>query len=140
VTFRRGDGGTALADLADGSVDLLFLDAERTEYPAWWPHPMRVLRPGGLLVADNATSHPEEIAPLRALVEAEPGMVTITVGSARGSCSPCAGDGTYVVARCSGRAPRARLHPMRSDLNLALQIVAVGVCVLLRLTTPAGCW
>ena len=35
VTFRRGDGGTALADLADGSVDLLFLDAERTEYPAW---------------------------------------------------------------------------------------------------------
>ena len=25
---------------------------------------------------------------------------------------------------------------MRSDLNLALQIVAVGVCVLLRLTTP----
>ena len=29
---------------------------------------------------------------------------------------------------------------MRSDLNLALQIVAVGVCVLLRLTTLAGCW
>ena len=84
VTFRRGDGGTALADLADGSVDLLFLDAERTEYPAWWPHPMRVLRPGGLLVADNATSHPEEIAPLRALVEAEPGMVTITVGVGKG--------------------------------------------------------
>jgi predicted O-methyltransferase YrrM len=84
VTFRRGDGGTALADLADGSVDLLFLDAERTEYPAWWPHPMRVLRPGGLLVADNAISHPEEIAPLRALVEAEPGMVTITVGVGKG--------------------------------------------------------
>ena len=84
VTFRRGDGGTALADLADGAVDLLFLDAERTEYPAWWPHPMRVLRPGGLLVADNATSHPEEIAPLRALVEAEPGMVTITVGVGKG--------------------------------------------------------
>ena len=54
------------------------------EYPAWWPHPMRVLRPGGLLVADNATSHPEEIAPLRALVEAEPGMVTITVGVGKG--------------------------------------------------------
>ena len=84
VTFRRRDGGAALADLADGSVDLLFLDAERTEYPRWWPHPMRVLRPGGLLVADNATSHPEEIAPLRALVEAEPGMVTITVGVGKG--------------------------------------------------------
>ena len=33
VTFRRGDGGTALADLADGSVDLLFLDAERHGVP-----------------------------------------------------------------------------------------------------------
>jgi predicted O-methyltransferase YrrM len=84
VTFRSGDGGAVLAELADGSVDLLFLDAERTEYPAWWPHPMRVLRPGGLLVADNATSHPEEIAPLRDLVEAEPGMVTITVGVGKG--------------------------------------------------------
>ena len=31
-----------------------------------------------------ATSHPEEIAPLRALVEAEPGMVTITVGVGKG--------------------------------------------------------
>jgi predicted O-methyltransferase YrrM len=84
VEFRVADGGAALAELADGAVDLLFLDAERTEYPAWWPHPMRVLRPGGLLVADNATSHPEEIAPLRALVEAEPGMVTITVGVGKG--------------------------------------------------------
>lgn len=84
VTFRTGDGGAALAELADGAVDLLFLDAERTEYPAWWPHPMRVLRPGGLLVADNATSHPEEIAPLRALVAAEPAMVTITVGVGKG--------------------------------------------------------
>lgn len=84
VDFRVDDGGSVLAGLPDGGVDLLFLDAERTEYPAWWPHPMRVLRPGGLLVADNATSHPEEIAPLRALVEAEPGLVTITVGVGKG--------------------------------------------------------
>jgi predicted O-methyltransferase YrrM len=84
VTFRQCDGGAALADMADGSVDLLFLDAERVEYPSWWPHPMRVLRPGGLLVADNATSHPEEIAPLRELIRAEPGMVTITVGVGKG--------------------------------------------------------
>ncbi len=84
VTFRQGDGGAALADMADGSVDLLFLDAERVEYPSWWPHPVRVLRPGGVLVADNATSHPEEIAPLRALIQAEPGMLTTTVGVGKG--------------------------------------------------------
>ena len=82
VTFRVQDGGAALADMDDGVVDLLFLDAERTEYPSWWPHPVRVLRPGGVLVADNALSHPEEIAPLRDLLEQDPvvTMETIAVG------------------------------------------------------------
>ena len=84
VEFRVADGGAALAELADGAVDLLFLDAERTEYPAWWPHPARVLRPGGVLVADNALSHPAEIAPLRDLIEAEPGLVSTTIGVGKG--------------------------------------------------------
>jgi predicted O-methyltransferase YrrM len=82
VTFHAVDGGDHLAALPDESVDLLFLDAERTEYPGWWPHPLRVLRPGGLLVADNATSHPDEIAPFAALLHAAPGVTTTvaTVG------------------------------------------------------------
>jgi predicted O-methyltransferase YrrM len=84
VEFWVADGGAALAELADGAVDLLFLDAERTEYPAWWPHPARVLRPGGVLVADNALSHPAEMAPLRDLIEAEPGLVSTTIGVGKG--------------------------------------------------------
>jgi predicted O-methyltransferase YrrM len=68
VELRLADGGKGLASLGDGEVDLLFLDAERTEYPSWWPHPVRVLRSGGVLVADNALSHPEEIAPLHELL------------------------------------------------------------------------
>ena len=82
VDFRLEDGGEALAALSDGSVDLLFLDAERTEYPSWWPHPVRVLRAGGVLVADNALSHPDEIAPVEALLRADPALTvtTITVG------------------------------------------------------------
>ena len=84
VTFRLSDGGAALAELADGSVDLLFLDAERTEYPSWWPHPVRVLRAGGVLVADNALSHPAEIAPLRELIEREPRLCTTTIGVGKG--------------------------------------------------------
>lgn len=84
VSFRVSDGGAALAGYRDGELDLLFLDAERTEYPGWWPHPSRVLRPGGVLVADNATSHPEEIAALRALVEADPALVTTTIGVGKG--------------------------------------------------------
>ncbi len=72
VDLRLEDGG---------EVDLLFLDAERTEYSSWWPHPLRVLRPGGVLVADNALSHPDEIAPLRdLLVQDLTAVTTIPVG------------------------------------------------------------
>ena len=84
VTFRVEDGGTALAGLADGSVDLLFLDAERTEYPSWWPHPARALRVGGVLVTDNALSHPAEIAPLRDLIEQDGRLTTTTIGVGKG--------------------------------------------------------
>jgi len=81
VDLRLADGGTGLADFADGEVDLLFLDAERTEYPSWWPHPVRVLRSGGVLVADNALSHPDEIAPLETLLRQDlTAVTTIPVG------------------------------------------------------------
>lgn len=77
VQLHRGDGGAILAELPDGGVDLLFLDAERTEYPSWWPHPLRVLRTGGLLAVDNVLSHPDEVAPFLALL-ADSGRFTGT--------------------------------------------------------------
>jgi predicted O-methyltransferase YrrM len=83
VEFRQEDGGACLARLADGSVDLLFLDAERTEYPGWWPHPVRVVRPGGVLAIDNVLSHPDEVAPFLALMAREATMLvgtTVAVG------------------------------------------------------------
>lgn len=81
VEFRLGDGGEGLATLADAEVDLLFLDAERTEYSSWWPHPVRVLRAGGVLVADNALSHRDEIAPLEQLLVRDlTAVTTIAVG------------------------------------------------------------
>ncbi|HEX6352696.1 O-methyltransferase [Actinophytocola sp.] len=81
VEMRLEDGGAGLAALDDGTVDLLFLDAERTEYPSWWPHPVRVLRAGGVLVADNALSHPKEIAPLHDLLVRDlTAVTTIPVG------------------------------------------------------------
>jgi predicted O-methyltransferase YrrM len=73
------DAGVVLARLAPASVDLLFLDSERPEYPGWWPDLRRVLRPGGLLVVDNATSHLEQLAPFVALVEADPDFTTCLV-------------------------------------------------------------
>ncbi len=56
VDLVRRDAGPYLADLPERCVDFLFLDAERSQYASWWPHPVRVLAAHGLLVVDNASS------------------------------------------------------------------------------------
>ncbi len=43
-----------LSELGDGSVDAVFLDAIKSEYPDYLPASKRLLRHGGLLIADNA--------------------------------------------------------------------------------------
>ena len=75
----QDDAGRVLARQDDADYDLIFLDSERPEYPGWWPDIRRVLRPGGLLVVDNATSHPLEMEPFIALVNADPGFLTCLV-------------------------------------------------------------
>jgi predicted O-methyltransferase YrrM len=84
VELVTGDAGEYLAGLPDGAVDVLFLDAERTEYLGWWPHPLRVLRPGGLLAMDNVLSHPDEVADVRALLEADPTVASTVVDIGKG--------------------------------------------------------
>jgi len=84
VDLRQEDGGAYLAGLADGSLDLLFLDAERVEYPSWWPHPVRVLRPGAVLAIDNVLSHAEEVAPFLTLLAREPALVRATIAIGKG--------------------------------------------------------
>jgi predicted O-methyltransferase YrrM len=78
VQLRVEDVRDTLRAAPDAAWDLVFLDAERPEYPALWPDLVRTLRPGGLLAADNATSHAEEMAPFRALLEGD-GAWTSTV-------------------------------------------------------------
>lgn len=84
VELRVADGGAALAELADGALDALFLDSERPEYVGWWPHPRRVLRAGGLLIVDNVLSHPDEVAEFRGLVEADPDFSSTVVAVGKG--------------------------------------------------------
>ncbi|MBI4885643.1 MAG: class I SAM-dependent methyltransferase [Acidobacteria bacterium] len=79
ITLVHDDAGRFLRRSDHGAYDLVFLDSERPEYPGWWPHLRRLLRPGGVLVVDNATSHSEEMAPLVALVTADPGFATCVV-------------------------------------------------------------
>jgi predicted O-methyltransferase YrrM len=76
VELRTGDAADALRDSAGDAWDVVFLDAERPHYPGYWPDLARVIRPGGLIVADNAISHAEQMQPFRDVVEADPRTTT----------------------------------------------------------------
>ncbi len=86
----QDDAGKLLARQSDAAFDLIFLDSERPEYPGWWPEIRRVLRPGGLLVVDNATSHVAEMAPFVALVKADQQF---------SSCLVPVGNGEFMATR-----------------------------------------
>ena len=79
ITLVHDDAGRLLQRSDQSAYDLIFLDSERPEYPGWWPHLRRVLRPGGLLIVDNATSHVEQMAPFVALVNADAAFATCLV-------------------------------------------------------------
>lgn len=58
VTIMRTTGLDAiralLAEFGEGSFDLVFIDAVKSEYPDYWRACRGLIRPGGLVIADNA--------------------------------------------------------------------------------------
>ena len=92
ITQVHGEAGALLRRSADSSFDVVFLDSERSEYLGWWPDIKRVLRKGGLIVVDNATSHSAEMAPFVALVSADSDFTTCTVP---------VGNGEFLATRVS---------------------------------------
>ena len=62
VDLHQGDARSFLRTLSLHSFDLVFMDAERTEYLDYWGEVDRALKPGGVLVVDNAVEpKPEEL-------------------------------------------------------------------------------
>ncbi|GAB4040944.1 O-methyltransferase [Spirosoma gilvum] len=61
------------------SVDFIFLDSERNQYVGWLNQLLTVLRPGGLIVVDNAVSHEAELADFISMVQQSPGLDTSLV-------------------------------------------------------------
>ena len=57
--------GPALQTMAalTGPFDLVFLDADKENYPAYYERALELLRPGGLLVADNTLWSGKVLAP-----------------------------------------------------------------------------
>ena len=79
ITQANGEAGALLRNSPESSFDVVFLDSERSEYLGWWPDIKRVLRKGGILVVDNATSHAGELAAFIARVSADHDFTTCTV-------------------------------------------------------------
>ena len=101
ITQIHDDAGSVLKRTADATYDLIFLDSERSHYTAWWSHLRRVLRPGGLLIVDNATSHAHELASLVTLVSEDSDFT---------GCLVPVGKGEYLAVKSGGRAaPAAQL-------------------------------
>lgn len=92
ITLVPDDAGRLLERTAQSAYDLIFLDSERLEYPGWWPHLRRVLRPGGLLIVDNSTSHVEQLTTFVALVMAD---------SEFASCLVPVGKGEFLAVKTS---------------------------------------
>jgi predicted O-methyltransferase YrrM len=54
VAVVEGRAADVLAALADGSADAMFIDADKASYPRYLDEAMRILRPHGLVMVDNA--------------------------------------------------------------------------------------
>jgi predicted O-methyltransferase YrrM len=78
--------GEALEVLSaiDDVFDLVFLDAAKTEYEAYFELARERVEPGALVVADNVLSHPEELGSYIEARRADPGLLTVTVPLDRG--------------------------------------------------------
>ncbi|MEZ6036933.1 MAG: O-methyltransferase [Planctomycetota bacterium] len=53
VEVVLGPAAETLARIPDGSADAMFVDADKTGYVGYLQHAMRIVRPGGAILADN---------------------------------------------------------------------------------------
>jgi predicted O-methyltransferase YrrM len=60
-----GRGLDVLPRLTDSAYDLVVIDADQAEYPAYLEPTLRLLRPGGLLAVDHALLHDQVADPAR---------------------------------------------------------------------------
>jgi len=78
VEIMQGRAAETLAALP-GPFDLAFLDADRPSYLTYLEMVVPKLRPGGLLIADNVTSHAHELQDYLRRVKSHPQLFAVTV-------------------------------------------------------------
>lgn len=78
VDIIEGPAADTLANLPS-PFDLVFLDADRPSYLAYLELVVPKLRSGGILIADNATSHAQELQDYLRRVKSHPQLFALTV-------------------------------------------------------------
>ena len=63
ITLQQGEALEILKSLPDSETDLVFIDADKRNYSAYYRESMRLLRVGGWIIADNALWYGGVLAP-----------------------------------------------------------------------------
>jgi predicted O-methyltransferase YrrM len=84
VRSMLGPAPVVLPRLADANYDLVFLDGPKDEYPALLDHARRLLRPGGLLVADDVLGGEQGPAALVRSLADDPAWTSLLLPLANG--------------------------------------------------------
>ena len=83
VEIVTGRAAETLPKLS-GPFDFVFLDADRASYLTYLELVLPQVVAGGLIVADNVTSHPEELTAYLARVKSHPALFSVTVPIGKG--------------------------------------------------------
>ena len=78
VDIIAGRAADSLSTLP-GPFDVVFLDADRPSYLAYLGLVVSKLRSGGILIADNVTSHAQELQDYLRRVKSDPQLFAVTV-------------------------------------------------------------
>jgi predicted O-methyltransferase YrrM len=83
VELIEADAIVVLQELQD-VFDVVFIDAEKSQYEHYFAHARQRVEPGGLVVADNVLSHREELEDYSRARQSDPTLVSTTVPLDRG--------------------------------------------------------
>ncbi|MBK1649646.1 O-methyltransferase [Rhabdochromatium marinum] len=83
IVLLQGEAQAVLKDLND-PYDLIFLDADRSKYMDMIKDISRLLKNGGLIICDNASSHESELAEFTAYLKSQQNFSTSLVPVGKG--------------------------------------------------------
>jgi caffeoyl-CoA O-methyltransferase len=83
VELIEADALDVLHELED-IFDMVFIDAEKSQYEHYFAHARQRVEPGGLLVADNVLSHQDTLEPYSRARQSDPTLLSTTLPLDRG--------------------------------------------------------